>query len=145
MCSYHSFDDIYFLSYNFSKQTIKFLQLSTFNTNLLIFIVIVPVTKYIIAERSQASNPGRTTEMGVVLYGSPSSFWYIYIYIYIYVCVCVHINLKFLLPMTTFHDTTYHTNRFRVRLQMNLETIRLSDRTVVKMLRKLSSPHPFVL
>ena len=32
----------------------------------------------LIAERSEASNPGRTTEMGVLLCGSPSSFWYIY-------------------------------------------------------------------
>ena len=28
----------------------------------------------IIAERSETSNPGRKTEWGVVLYGSPSSF-----------------------------------------------------------------------
>ena len=30
-----------------------------------------------IAERSEASNPGRTTEMSVVLYESPSNFWYV--------------------------------------------------------------------
>ena len=35
----------------------------------------------LIAKRSKASNQGSTTERGVVLYGSPSSSWYIYIYI----------------------------------------------------------------
>ena len=54
-------------------------------------VVVVVVVAVLLAERSEASNPGRTTEMGVVLYGSPSSYWYIYIYIYIYIytCVCV--------------------------------------------------------
>ena len=107
----------------------------------------------VVAERSEASSPGRTTEMGVVLYGSPSSFWCVCVCVRVRVrvcvraCVrvCVYTNLKFLLPTTTFHARPYLKNRFRVRLQMSLRTIRLGDRTAEKMLPELSSPHPFVL
>ena len=41
--------------------------------------MVVKYTQSLVAERSKASNPGRTTERGVVLYGNPSSSWYIYI------------------------------------------------------------------
>ena len=89
----------------------------------------------LVADLSEASNPGRTTEMGVVLYEAFG----------IYMCVCVHTNLKFLLPTTKFHDRTYLKNSFRVRLQMSLGTIRASNQTAAKTLHERPSPHPFVL
>ena len=49
----------------------------------------------VIAERSEASNPGRTTEMGVVLYGSSSSFWYTdSVCVCVCVCVCVRARAR---------------------------------------------------
>ena len=41
------------------------------------------VFNLIVTERSEASNPGRTTEMGVVLYGVHRAFG-------LYICVCTH-------------------------------------------------------
>ena len=92
----------------------------------------------LIAERSEASNPGRTTEMGVVLYGSPSSFL-------VYIYMCTHKSQNFSSPRSHFMIGPTLKSRFRVRLQMSLRTIRASDQTTKKMLHEVSSPHLFVL
>ena len=64
----------------------------------------------LIAERSEASNPGRTTEMGVVLYGLHRASG-IYIYIYISDCICTISNLH-----------VFSSKRYTVSVSISIET-----------------------
>ena len=64
------------------------------------------------------------------------------------VCVCVRVytqTLNFSSPSPCFMIGPTLKNRFRVRLQMSLGTIRLSEQTATTTLHELPSPHPFVL
>ena len=67
-------------------------------------------------------------------------------YVYtVYIYIHTHTNLKFLLQRPRFMIGPSLKNRFRVRLQMSLRTIRASDRMAAKTLPELPSPHRFVL